>query len=200
MNKALQNFFLRFFYFFFPSWEAMKLRLVRSPTYLLPHLTSAPFNVITFLLLSLSQRYEHTARLFPLAPTHFLVRKHKAQSARRSKPLLWGLTRDLPLKGTLCFLYIPTRINSQKQTGEALWWNMWNYSSSSASEMLMPGQWFECSVAPSSFCQSARLFALKITAIIVGEVSVANRTKHRTKLNCTVEAKPYAPQFPLHFM
>lgn len=66
----------------------MALRLVRSPTYLLPHLTSAPFNVITFLLLSLSQSYERTAQLFPLAPTHFLVRNHKAQSARCSKPLI----------------------------------------------------------------------------------------------------------------
>lgn len=50
----------------------MELCLVHSPAYLLPHLTSAPFNVITFLLLSLSQSYEHTAWLFFFTCSHAL--------------------------------------------------------------------------------------------------------------------------------
>lgn len=68
---------------------------------------------------------------------------------------------------------------------------MWNYTSSSAGEFQRPEQWFECSVAPSLSCQSGRLFARKITAIIVGDVSGVNRTKHSTKLGCAAgEAKP----------
>lgn len=121
MNKALRNFFLHFIHFF-PSLEPIEPRLVRSPAYLLPHLTSAPFNVITFLLLSLSVSYEHTARLLLPAPTHFLGRIHKAPSACCSKPLICDLTRGLQLmKGTLCFLYIPTRINLSRSRQERLY-------------------------------------------------------------------------------
>lgn len=54
-----------------------------------------------------------------------------------------------------------------------------------------PEHCFECSVTTSLSCQSGRLFARKITAIIVSDVSVVNRTKHSTKLGCAVsEAKP----------
>lgn len=69
VSEALQNFFFHAtcFSFFLPSWDPMELCFVHSPPYLLPHLTSAPFNVITFLLLSPSQSHERLATVFPCA-------------------------------------------------------------------------------------------------------------------------------------